>query len=92
MRVQLEGLFKFELNFPKKEFGLPYNDKILNGPNEQLWIRECILKDFLMAGKDWTIESSKNEIVEGGHCLYNIKVTAYEIKNNQYEFWLVELN
>lgn len=90
MIVELEGLFNFHLDFPKKGSGLPYNDKYLNGPNEQLWIRECILKDFLMSGKEWTIESSKNEKYDG-YCLYNITVKDYEIINNKYEIWHIDL-
>jgi hypothetical protein len=90
MIIQLEGLLHFNLEFPKKGSRLPYNDKLLNGPNEQLWVRECILKDFLMSGERWTIESSKNEKYQG-HVLYNIKVIDYEIVSNQYEIWHIAL-
>jgi hypothetical protein len=89
MVVELKGLFNFNLKFPKKGSGLPYNDKYLNGPNEQLWIRECILKDFLMNNKKWSVYDKTSKYEK--YLLIDIKIDNYEIINNQYEIWNITL-
>jgi hypothetical protein len=91
MKVQLQGLFNFQISFAKHGSGLPYNDKHINGPNEQKWIRECILKDFLSGGQKLTIEEWKNKFYEG-YSLYDIKVTDYQKISNRKEIWIIELN
>ena len=88
MKIQIQGIFNFNIQLPKKELRLNLLIDGLDGPSEQLWLRKCILLDYLMNGKEWKVNTIKGNIFEGIH-LSEIKIESYEIINNQNEIWKV---
>ena len=90
MKIQIQGIFNFNIQLPKKDLRLNILIDGLDGPSEQLWSRQCILIDYLMDGKEWKVDTIKGNIFEGFD-LSEITIKSYEIINNQNEKWNVEL-
>ena len=90
MKIQIKGIYNFDIELPKKELKLNLLVDGLDGPSEQLWSRKCILLDYLLNGKEWKVDTIKGNIFEGFD-LSEITIKSYEIINNQKEIWNVKL-